>query len=297
MHRYILHNSAIHSSSERLLSPGQVGFLNGWGVFSTLRVCDGVLFAYERHFARMRTDAERMHVPFEFSPEDLKSALESLVAANGAANATLRVAVVRNRGGLFESAQITRDADLVAFTADLTNWGSSVKLGYKAEARHAGSEFTGTKITSWAQNLTWYEEAHQKGLDEYILLNEAGQISECTSANIFAVQGGNVITPPLRTSGCLPGVTRAILLDEIQLPEFTIFERDLSPSELENSDAVFITSTTRDLLPVREIDGEPISKNESTVSKLSNAFSRFREDYVASRRGVPVLRQPEYSSI
>jgi branched-subunit amino acid aminotransferase/4-amino-4-deoxychorismate lyase len=74
-------------------------------------------------------------------------------------------------------------------------------------------------------------------------------------------------------------------------------ERDLSPSELENSDAVFITSTTRDLLPVREIDGEPISKNESTVSKLSNAFSRFREDYVASRRSVPVLRQPEYSSI
>jgi len=297
MHRYILHNGEIHSSGERLLSPGQVGFLNGWGVFSTLRACEGVLFAYERHFARMRADAERMHVPFEFTSEDLKGALESLVAANGAANATLRVVVVRNRGGLFEGAQITRDADLVAFTADLTNWGSSVKLGYKAEARHAGSDFAGAKITSWAQNLTWYEEAHQKGLDEFILLNEAGEVSECTSANIFAIHGSNVITPPLKTSGCLPGITRAILLDEIQLSDFTIFERDLTPSELENSDAVFITSTTRDLLSVREIDGEPIAQSEEAVSKLRSAFLRFREDYVASRRSVPVLRQPEYSSI
>src|SRR5207237_7166078 len=103
MHRYLLHNGEIHLSGEAVLSPGQVGFLNGWGVFSTLRVSDGVPFAFARHYARMRHDAELMRVPFTWSAEAMREALVSLIDANHAFNATLRVAVVRNRGGMFES--------------------------------------------------------------------------------------------------------------------------------------------------------------------------------------------------
>jgi len=297
MHRHLLHNGEIRDSSERLLSPGQVGFLNGWGVFSTLRVSEGVLFAFERHYARMKYDAERLRVPFQLSSAELKRALEVLVDVNEARDATLRVAIVRNRGGLFESPDIRRDADLIAFTADLTNWGDGVKLGYKPEARHSGSPFAGAKLTSWAQNLAWYEEAHERGLDEYILLNEAGQVSECTSANIFAIQGNNILTPPLRTSGCLPGVTRAILLDGLQLPGLFISERELTPSELEASDGIFIASTTRDLLPVLEIDGEPMLQNDIVVIKLQNAFRQFREAYVSTHRRLSSLQQPEYTSV
>lgn len=64
MHRYLLHNDDIHDTGAQDLSAGQVGLLNGWGVFSTIRVYDGVMFAWERHWARMRTDAGRMRVPF-----------------------------------------------------------------------------------------------------------------------------------------------------------------------------------------------------------------------------------------
>ena len=56
MHRFILHNDEIHEASEKLLSPGQVGLMAGWGVFSTIKVIDGVLFAFERHWARMSRD-------------------------------------------------------------------------------------------------------------------------------------------------------------------------------------------------------------------------------------------------
>jgi len=281
MHRYLLHNGSVRESSEVLLAPGQVGFLNGWGVFSTLRVCDGVLFAFDRHYRRMARDADLMHVPFEIAPDALRKLLLELVEANQANNATLRVAVVRNKGGLFEAPRITRDADLVAFTADLTNWGDGVGLTYVPNGRFGASPFTGTKVTSWAQNLTWYEQAHQRGFDEVILLNEHGQVSECTSANIFAIRGDDVWTPPLGTSGCLPGVTRAILLEEIQEPGFTIAERELSPSEVEDSDQVFITSTTRDLLPVLSIDDVPLQQNRRSLAVLQQAFTRFRESYVA----------------
>jgi branched-chain amino acid aminotransferase len=264
--------------------PGQVGFLNGWGVFSTIRVADGVLFAFERHYRRMQFDAERMHVPFELSPDELEQQLLSLVDANSAVSATLRVAVVRNHGGLFEAPNQTRTADLVAFTADLNAWGSGVKVSYKANARYGGSPFSGAKITSWAQNLTWYEEAHQLGFDEFILLSEEGHISECTSANVFIIRDGEVWTPPLNTSGCLPGVTRAVLLEEISIPGFRISERELTASDVESVDQVFVTSTTRDVLPVLEIDHEPLGQAPAALSAVRDAFLEYRAQYVRSHR-------------
>lgn len=279
MHRYLLHNGEIRETTDQLISPGQVGFLNGWGVFSTLRVSDGILFAFERHYRRMMRDAELVHVPFRISARELHDQLGLLVKANLAYDATLRVAIVRNRGGLFEAPNQSRDADLIAFTADLAEWGEGVKLKYQPFGRFGISPFKGTKVTSWAQNLTWYEEAHQEGFDECILLNELGSVSECTSANIFIIRENEVLTPPLETSGCLPGVTRAILLEEIQLSGFTIAEAEISPSELEVSDQVFITSTTRDLLPVLSVENYSLRQNRRKLSVLQRAFADFRASY------------------
>jgi branched-chain amino acid aminotransferase len=284
MHRRLLHNGSIRDTAEALVSPGQVGFMNGWGVFSTLRVYDGVLFAYPRHYQRMRRDAELMHVPMPLSEPELERALLKLVEANNAQNSTLRVAVVRNHGGPFEGEGIKRDADIVAFTADLKDWGAGVKLYYVANGRHAASPFAGTKVTSWSQNLTWNEEAHDSGFDEVILLNEHGQISECTSANIFAINGEEVWTPPVRSSGCLPGITRAILLEEIRVPGLTLLERDITPEELESADQVFITSTTRNVLPVLEIEGRRLRQSPDALGKLRDAFERYQSEYSAASR-------------
>ncbi len=176
MHSYLLHNGKIRGTGEALLSPGQVGFMNGWGIFSTIRVKSGVLFAFGRHYERMRRDAERMHVQFEITPDELERQLLKLVEANHAQNATLRVVVVRNHGGLFEGPGLSRSSDIVAFTADLNKWGPGASLMYVPHGRYGANTFAGAKITSWAQNLTWNEEAHQRGFDEVILLNEHGQV-------------------------------------------------------------------------------------------------------------------------
>ena len=279
MHRLILHNDDIRDAGEKVTAPGQVGLLNGWGVFSTLRVSSGELFAFERHWARMQRDAAVMHVPFPTDPAWMRSRLLKLVEANDARDATLRVVVVRNHGGPFEGPGLGRDFDLVAFTTELTQWPESVSLAIKPDARHAKCEFAGTKILSWSHNLTWNEQAHERGFDEVVLLNERGEVSECTSANIFVIEGGHVWTPPL-SAGCLPGVTRAILLEEIRLPGLTIGEKTLSPADLERADQVFITSSTRDALPVRTIESLRIrTEGQAAVQALQRAFAAFREEY------------------
>ena len=162
-----------------------------------------------------------------------------------------------------------------------------MKLGVVPQARHAASPFAGTKILSWSMNLTWVENAEAKGFDEVILLNERGEVSECTSANIFVARGNQVWTPPL-SSGCLPGVTRDLLLHEIKVQGFPVTERVLMPEDLESADEVFITSTTRELLPVLEIEHKTLKRNDQARKALQTAFSRYVDRYVAEHKAVPV---------
>ncbi|MBI5283157.1 MAG: aminotransferase class IV family protein [Candidatus Solibacter usitatus] len=284
----ILHNGQIRPAGELCLAPGQVGLFSGWGIFSTIKISSGVLFAFDRHWARMRKDADLLRIPFPWTPPELEKILLSLVAANQDYDATLRVLVVRNSGTMWAGPPTAQDADLVAFTAARSQWGSSARLGIVPNARHAESLFSGAKTTSWAMNLVWYEEAHLRGQDEVVLLNEHGEVSECTSANIFAVFGDTAATPPL-TSGCLPGITRELLLEVIRVPGVRVVERPLTLDDLENADGLFITSTTRDLLPVSHVEGLAIKSCDRVRAALAAAFHAWQEDYAARapRRASP----------
>jgi branched-chain amino acid aminotransferase len=286
MHRFILHNDKLHEASEKLLSPGQVGLLSGWGVFSTIKVIDGVLFAFERHWARMSRDAALMHVVLPGDAAQLENNLLRLVERNRAFLSTMRVVVVRNRGGIWEAPDQTRSSDVIAFTSDIKDWGESVKLNNVRQARHAASVFAGTKILAWAMNLTWLEEAQSQGFDEVVLLNERDEVAECTSANIFAAKGDQVWTPPL-ASGCLPGITRELLLSEVRAPGFHVSEKVLTPEDLDTADEVFITSTTRDLLPVSMIGTRAIRNAGQAREALQEAFTRYVDDYVQTHKRQP----------
>jgi branched-chain amino acid aminotransferase len=295
MHRFLLHNDEIREASETNLAAGQVGLLAGWGVFSTLRVYDGVMFGWERHWERMKRDAALMRVPFPPDAQWLFDGLNRLIDANRAWNSTLRVVAIRNQGGLYTGPGQTRDFDVIAFTVDVVQWPASVKLGLVPQGRHAASEFAGTKYTSWSENLTRYERAHEQGLDEVILLNERNEVAECTSANIFCVREQKVSTPPL-SAGCLAGVTRSILLEEIQVPGIEIHERVLLTADLESADEVFITSTTRELLPVTYVQGlnikSPIRGGHAVCDRLRAAFHAYVDSYVSARRRVVPERCP-----
>src|SRR6185295_15345066 len=111
MHRFILHNDEIHEASEKLLSPGQVGLLSGWGVFTTIKVIEGVLFAFARHWARMSRDAKLMRVTLPPDATRFEDNLLRLVEKNKAQLSTLRVNVDRNKGGIFEGPDVTRPSD------------------------------------------------------------------------------------------------------------------------------------------------------------------------------------------
>ena len=91
IHRLVFHNDRIVPIEEARFSPGQAGLLNGWGLFTTLRIFQGEAFAFERHWRRLEKDAGRIRLPFSFDPAVVRRQLGELLAANRVVEGTARI--------------------------------------------------------------------------------------------------------------------------------------------------------------------------------------------------------------
>jgi branched-chain amino acid aminotransferase len=281
IHRYIHHNGRIHTIEETRLSPGQAGLMAGWGLFSTLRICQGVPFAFERHWRRLARDAARTRVPFPFDADHVRGQLMELVRANEVAEGTARIYAIYNKFGFWQSDEPAPQVDLLLYTAGLPPHHEPGRLDLREQGRHAASPLAGVKVTSWLNNVWNYAEAQARGFNEVVLLNERGEVAECTAANIFCVRRGAVETPPL-SAGCLEGVTRGLLLELAPPAGVPFIERTLRPEDLYSADEIFITSTNRSLLGIGEIAGHNYAAAPGPVTqKLEKMFAAYMNDYVA----------------
>jgi branched-chain amino acid aminotransferase len=283
IHRFIYHNDLLSPVEEVRLSPGQAGLLNGWGLFTTIRIVTGIPFAFERHWKRLVRDAERTHCPFPFNAEAVRAKLDELLSANQVREGCARIYAIYNQVGFWRSDENFPRVDLILYSSDLPAYREPVKLGLRENGRHAASPLAGVKVTSWLNNVWNLYEAQQAGFDEVVMLNERGEVAECTAANIFCVRGGRVYTPPL-ASGCLEGVTRAVLLEIGARAGAPVEERTLLPEDLYLADEVFISSTNRSMLGVSEINGHRIVSAPGPVTlKLEKAFAEYVREYIEAR--------------
>jgi branched-chain amino acid aminotransferase len=274
----IFHNDRITPLKEARLSPGQVGLLMGWGVFTTLRIYRGQPFAFERHWARMGRDAARLSVPFDYVEGRVREAIVELGRANQRPEGMARVSFVRNKGGLWEQADDHPPADLLVFTHELVPWPVAHRLRVQPSAIFSASHYAGAKMLSWVPHAAGLERAHAEGFDEVLLLNEKGRIAECSSANVFLVSGGRALTPPL-ASGCLPGVTREILLEIAPRAGIDVTEQDLTIDDLSSAQEAFISSTTREVAAVESISP---NWNYKAPGPVTQALDRVFREHVKS---------------
>jgi branched-chain amino acid aminotransferase len=290
IHRFVFHNDRLLPVEDVRLSPGQAGLLNGWGLFTTIRIVTGIPFAFERHWKRLVRDAERTHCPFSFKAEEIRGKLDQLLRANQVREGCARIYAIYNQVGFWRSDENFPRVDLILYSSDLPSYREPVKLGLRENGRHAASPLAGVKVTSWLNNVWNLFEAQQAGFDEVVMLNERGEVAECTAANIFCVRGGRVYTPPL-ASGCLEGVTRSVLLEIGARVGVPLAERTLLPEELYSAGEVFISSTNRSMLGVSQINGHQIASAPGPVTlKLEKAFAEYVREYIEARSAAPGKR-------
>lgn len=295
IHRQVFHNDRVMPIEEVRLSPGQAGLLSGWGLFTTCRITSGIPFAFEKHWKRLKKDAERTHCPFLFEEEIVRGKMMEVVRANGVEEGCARLYVVSNRPTFWASNEKVPAADLIIYTSGLPNYKEPSRLVVREQGRHAGSPLAGVKVTSWLNNVWNLYEGLEAGYDEVVLLNERGEIAECTAANIFMVKNETVFTPPL-DSGCLEGITRLLLLEIGAGAGVLVEEKTLKPEDLFGADEVFISSTNRNVLGVNEVtehlgagagSGAKAPKVHNfkapgpVTVKLEQIFETYIRDYVA----------------
>ncbi|HVZ17528.1 MAG TPA: aminotransferase class IV [Terriglobales bacterium] len=281
MHKFVYHNGRMLPLAEVRLSPGQAGLLNGWGVFSTLRIYRGRPFEFDYHFDRLARDAQRISLALPYTRVQVHDAVVDLIRANHLQDGCMRIYFVNNQAAIWSSDEKFPQTDWIMYTVDLPMRAGAVKLALQPNGRHAAHPLAGTKVTSWLQNVWVVDQAHHRGFEDAIVLNEFGNVAECTAANLYIVKGGKVITPPL-SSGCLAGVSRLLLEQIAPTAGISILERDFTADELYAADEVFISSTTRQVQPVEQIEDHHYAQAPGPMTtRLAKVFDDYVKQSVA----------------
>jgi branched-chain amino acid aminotransferase len=234
------------------------GYMRADGLFETLRSYDGVAGCLERHIARLRRGAAVMGIPV---PDDIATQVADAArnaAAEGWKHAAVRLSISRGVGDLTmmpprnPTPTTTITATPLAPAAAVPLYDRGVSLHVAEGTRNERSVTAGLKTLGYAEAVIAFNAALAAGFEEALFLDTEGHVSEATTANIFAVTGSTLSTPPL-TCGILEGITRALVLEIAPRAGLTPVEQVMHLKDLHEADEVFITSSVRELMPVARI--------------------------------------------
>lgn len=243
------------------------GFTVADGVFETLKVTREGPFALTRHLRRLASSAGALGLA---APDDevVRSAVGAVVRANEAETGGLGRLRITYTGGVAPLGSDRGDAapTLVVAMAAVSPWPVTTTIATVPWTRNENSALAGVKSTSYAENVIALQRAHERGASEAVLANTRGELCEGTGTNVFVVIGGAVLTPPL-SSGCLPGITRELVLEW-----FDAREQVLPIDVLATADEVFLTSSTRNVHPVVKADDRGWDEAGPMSRRLQLAF-------------------------
>ena len=242
------------------------GLTVGDGVFETLRVYGGTPFALRRHLDRLATSAAGLGL----EPPDrhvVTTAVGEVVAAAGLADARLRITLPGGPAPL-GSGRGTSGTTLLVAIAALEPFPATADVVVVPWPRNERGALTGLKTTSYGENVVALARAAAAGAGEAIFGNTVGRLCEGTGSNVVVGIGGRLVTPPL-ASGCLAGVTRALVLEVCEVEE-----ADLALSALATADEAFLTSTTREVQAILRVDGASLAAAPGPLTvAAATAFS------------------------
>jgi branched-chain amino acid aminotransferase len=244
------------------------GFLYGEGVYETLRTYNQRLFLYERHMRRLRNSARMIDLQVPFTDAELAAQIGATIAEAELRDkeAYVRVLVTRGVGDLTYHLNATPKPSVVIIVkpmpdqpAELYDKGVKVVL-VDIVRNHPQSVNPMIKSNNLMNSALAAQQAFKRGAFEAVMRNYRGELTECATANLFIVKDKVVLTPPLE-SGLLPGITREFLLELGCDLGIDVREQVLRDGDLFAADEAFLTSTTREVLPIVAVDERAIGNS------------------------------------
>lgn len=234
-----------------VLSVRDHGLVVGDGVFETIKVVDGQPFALIRHLDRLAGSAAGLGLD-AIDEKQVRRGVAAVLGAEHLSMGKLRITCTGGPGP-FGSGRGDGPPTVVVVADTLSDRQAAAAVATVPWPRNERGALAGLKTTSYAENVVALEYAARRGADEAVFANTVGVLCEGTGSNVFYVVDGELRTPSLK-SGCLAGVTRALLLEWVGAREV-----DEQIDVLYTADEVFLASTTRDVQPVQRCDERDLS--------------------------------------
>jgi branched-chain amino acid aminotransferase len=249
------------------------GITVGDAVFETVVIEGGVVLALTRHLARLRRSCAGLGIPAP-DLDKLREAAMAVVSANDLSDGVLRVVHTSGPGPL-GSARGDREPTTAVLAGPSRHWDDTADVAIVPWLRNEHAATAGLKTTSYADNVIALAEARRKGCSEAIFANTAGALCEGSGTNVFLELDGALVTPAL-ASGCLAGVSRALLVERCGLD---IEEREVPLSALRTCAEAFLTSATRHVQPVRAVDDRVLPACPGPLTaRATDAYRRLRAE-------------------
>ena len=246
------------------------GLTVGDGVFETVKAVHGRPFALTRHLNRLSSSAKGLGLP-EPDHDLVRTAVSTVLA--DVRDPLVRIRITWTAGPAPLGSDRGDPADyagptLVVAVSDGVSRADSVAVATVPWPRNERGAVAGLKTTSYAENVVALADAHRRGASEAVFANTRGVLCEGTGSNIFYVLDGQVVTPTL-SSGCLAGVTRALVIQWCE-----VVESDGPMEVLQQADEVFLAGTTRDVQPVHRVDERDLGAAGPLTQQVVETFAR-----------------------
>ena len=242
------------------------GFLFGDSVYEVLWWHHGALIQEKEHLDRLEASARRLYMGVQFTRAELVAAMEETLAAAGAVatdDAYVRLIVTRGTGPLgLDFRQVPRRSLIIVVAPagrpapEMFERGLHVALVDRLRMSMKALD-PRAKTGNYLNNVLALHEARLAGADDAIMLNDAGDVTEATTANVYVVRDGRVTTPPL-DAGILEGTTRMRILGLCIELGVAVEEATLRPEALLDAAEIFVSSSVKGILPVTQVDERPI---------------------------------------
>ena len=260
MTEWVCLNGRLISADEARISVFDSSFMQGVGLFETMRAYSGRVFRLERHLDRLANSARILGWSVIPEPEITKPHVEQVVQACAGQNIRIRLTVSPGSLRLIEE-QPPEPTIAVTASPGGTYPDEYYQQGVSVlSAPGQQNRFDPTcahKTTSYFTRLTALREAHLRGAFEKLFLTDDVHLAEGTISSVFIVQDGKLLTPPLDTP-ILPGITRATVIElalEMKLP---VQETALTLAQVKSADEVFLTNSMMEIMPVARVDGDAV---------------------------------------
>jgi len=283
-------NGSFMNLTQARISVFDRGFLYGDGLFETMRAYRGEVFRLGDHLDRLFRSAKEIELSFSYTRKELRNIIKRILKINNFSEAYIRLTLSR---GVSEPGLISKSkssATLVIMGRKFKPLSpSEYRRGWRATIvktrQNQASPLSRLKSLNFLNNILARKEAKAKRVDEGILLNTLGDVTEASTSNIFLVKRGILITPP-EEAGLLPGITRGVILELATSLGLKAYQRKISLNELMGADEAFLTNSLIEVMPLIEIDGRQIGKGKPgpVTERIHKAYKNLVRKEITFKR-------------